>query len=157
MITLMPMHKNEFDAFLNENIVRYAEEKVKSGNWQADDSLERSRASFQKFLPNGLQSKDQYIFNIFDDEQDLKLGILWVEVKMDEPDHPAFIYDFVIDEQYRGKGFGKKTLLTLDEKLKEMGAKSVALHVFGYNTTAFELYKKMDYEVTNINMRKICQ
>ena len=35
-----------------------------------------------------------------------------------------------------------------------MGAESVALHVFVYNTTAFKLYKRMGYEVTNINMRK---
>jgi len=73
---------------------------------------------------------------------------------MDEANHPAFIFDFVINEQYRGKGFGKKTLLALDEKLEKMGATSIALHVFGYNTTAFELYKKMGYKVTNINMRK---
>jgi len=123
-----------------------------NGHWQVDDALVKSRAAFQRLLPNGLQSKDQYIFNIFDGEQNL--GILWVEVKMDEPGCPAFIYDFVIDESFRGKGFGKKALLALDEKLKEMGAKSIALHVFGHNTTAFELYRKMGYEVTNINMRK---
>ena len=154
MITLIPMEEIEFDTFFEDNIVRYAEENVRSGRWQQHEALEKSRASFEGFLPNGLQSKDQHIFNIFDDEQDLKLGILWVEVKMDEPHRPAFIFDFVIDEPYRGKGFGKKSLTVLDEKLKQIGAESVALHVFGYNTTAFELYKKMGYEVTNINMRK---
>lgn len=148
------MKQNEFDVFLEENIVRYADEKVKSGNWQAEDALERSRAEFKGLLPDGLQSKDQFIFDIYDGEQDLKIGILWVEVKMDEPHRPAFIFDFVIDEPYRGKGFGKRSLLALDEKLTQMGAESVALHVFGYNTNAFELYKKMGYEVTNINMRK---
>ncbi len=148
------MQYTEFNSFYEDNIVRYAKENINNEHWQADDALERSRAAFQRFLPNGLQSKDQYIFNIFDDEQDLKLGILWVEVKMDEPHRPAFIFDFVIDEPYRGKGFGKKSLTALDEKLKQMGAESVALHVFGYNTTAFELYKKMGYEVTNINMQK---
>jgi len=155
MIKLIPMQQNEFDTFFEGNIIRYAEENVNNGHWQADDALEKSRSAFLRFLPDGRQSKDQYIFNIFDDEQDSKIGILWVEVKMDEPDHPAFFYDFVIDEHYRGKGLGKKTLLVLDGKLKEMGAKSVALHVFGHNTTAFELYKKMGYEVTNINMRKV--
>ena len=155
MITLIPMLQNEFDSFLENNIIRYAEENVNNRHWQADEALERSRAAFQRFLPDGLQSKDQYIFNISYEEKDLKLGILWVEVKMDEPDRPAFVYDFVIDEQYRDKGFGKKALLMLDEKLKEMGAKSVALHVFGHNAIAFELYKKMGYEVTNINMRKV--
>ena len=154
MITLIPMEQGEFDIFLENNIVRYADENVNNGHWQAEDALERSRAAFQRFLPDGLQSKDQYIFNIFDDEQGSKIGILWVEVKMDEPHRPAFIFDFVIDEPYRGKGFGKKSLAALDEKLQQMGAESVALHVFGHNTTAFELYKKMGYEVTNINMRK---
>lgn len=154
MIRLIPMQQNDFDTFFEENIVRYAEEKVKSGNWQVEDALERSRAEFEGLLPDGLQSKDQYIFNIFDDEQESKIGILWVEVRMDEPHRPAFIFDFVIDESYRGKGFGKKSLTALDEKLKLMGVESVALHVFGYNTNAFELYKRMGYEATNINMRK---
>ena len=154
MIRLIPMQQNQFDAFLEDNIVRYAEENVNNGHWQKEDALEKSRAAFQRFLPDGLKSKDQFIFNILDDDQNLKLGILWVEVKMDEPHRPAFILDFVIDEPHRGKGFGKKSLAALDEKLKQMGAESVALHVFGHNTTAFELYKKMGYEVTNINMRK---
>ena len=154
MIRLIPMQQNDFDTFFEENIVRYAEEKVKSGNWQVEDALERSRAEFEGLLPDGLQSKDQYIFNIFDDEQESKIGILWVEVRMDEPHRLAFIFDFVIDESYRGKGFGKKSLTALDEKLKLMGVESVALHVFGYNTNAFELYKRMGYEATNINMRK---
>lgn len=154
MVTLIPMEQSEFEVFFEDNIVRYADENVNNGNWQAENALERSRAAFERFLPDGLQSKDQYIFNIFDDVQDLKLGILWVDVKMDEPHRPAFIFDFVIDEPYRGKGFGKKSLTALEEKLKQMGAESVALHVFGHNTTAFELYKKMGYEVTNINMRK---
>jgi len=155
MITLMPMEQSEFDTFLEENIVRYADENVKSGRWQQHEALEKSRASFQKFLPDGLQSRDQYIFNIFDNEQDLKIGLLWVEVKMDDPHRPAFIFDFILEEQFRGKGLGKKSLAALDEKLQQMGAESVGLHVFGYNTTAFELYKKMGYEVTNINMRKV--
>jgi len=154
MITLIPMEENEFDTFFEDNIVRYAEENVNNGHWQPQGALEKSRAAFQRFLPDGLRSKNQYIFNIFDEEQDLKLGILWVEVKMDEPHRPAFIFDFVIDEPYRGKGYGKKSLAALDEKLKQMGSESVALHVFGHNTTAFELYKKMGYEVTNINMLK---
>jgi len=154
MISLIPMEQSEFGTFLEENILRYARENVDNGRWQADEALERSRESFQRFLPDGLQSKDQYIFNIFDDEQSLKLGLLWVEVKMHEPNRPAFVFDFIIDEQYRGKGFGKKALIALDEKVQQMGAKSVALHVFSRNEIAFELYKKMGYEVTDINMRK---
>jgi len=155
MIILIPMENSEFDTFLEENVLRYAQENVDNGHWKADEALERSRAAFRDLLPDGLQSKNQYIFNIFDDKQGLKLGLLWVEVKMEEPNRPAFVFDFIIEEQYRGKGYGRQALFALDEKIQTMGARSVALHVFGSNEIAFGLYKKMGYEVTDINMRKI--
>jgi len=148
------MEQSEFATYFEDNIDRFAQENVDNGHWQAVEALEKSRLAFKGFLPEGLQSKDQYIFNIFDNEQGLKLGLLWVEVKMDEPGRPAFVFDFIIEEQYRGKGFGKKALFALDEILKEMDAKSVSLHVFGHNKTAFELYKKTGYEVTDFHMRK---
>ena len=155
MITLVPMEQSEFATYFEENIGRFAQENVDNGHWQAEEALEKSRVAFQGFLPEGLQSKNQYIFNIFDNDQGFKLGLLWVEVKMDEPGRPAFVFDFIIEEQYRGIGFGKKALFALDEILKEMGAKSVSLHVFGHNKTAFELYKKTGYEVTDFHMRKM--
>ncbi len=155
MIQLLPIEQADFEVFLEQEIIGYAEDKVKSGNWQAEDALEKSRKEFERYLPDGRHSKDQFVFTIFDDEAQRKLGVLWVQVKMDEPRREAFILDFVIDEQFRGKGYGKQALAALDEKLMEMGSESVGLHVFGHNTNAFELYKKMGYEVTNINMRKV--
>jgi ribosomal protein S18 acetylase RimI-like enzyme len=43
----------------------------------------------------------------------------------------------------------------MDEKLRSMDAESVALHVFGDNITAQELYKKMGFEITGMHMRKM--
>ena len=73
---------------------------------------------------------------------------------MDKTPRRAFGYDFELDEEYRGKGFGKQALAALDEKLRSMDVESMGLHVFAHNTTAFELYKKMGFEMTNIQMRK---
>jgi len=69
-------------------------------------------------------------------------------------DQKAFIYDFIIDESSRGKGYGKQALVALDEKLKSIEVQSVGLHVFGDNITAQELYKKMGYQITGIHMKK---
>lgn len=44
--------------------------------------------------------------------------------------------------------------MALDEKLKSMNVESVGLHVFGDYTTAQELYKKMGYQITGIQMKK---
>ncbi len=155
MIKLIPIEQADYDIFLEQEIMKYANDHVKNGNWHADEALEKSRAEFQHYLPDGPKSKDQFVLTIFNDETKQKLGVLWVQVKMDDPRREAFIFDFIIEEQFRGKGFGKQALIALDEKLIELGAESVGLHVFGHNTNAFELYKKMGYEVTNIQMRKV--
>src|SRR5512138_2400802 len=150
MIELVPMQQEDFEAYLERDIREYAEEHVRNGNWKSEEALERSRKEHQQLLPDGPRSKNQYLFSLVDPAGDRKLGILWVNIESKR----AFIYDFRIDESERGKGYGKQALTALDEKLKSMDVESVALHVFGDNITAQELYKKTGYEITGIHMRK---
>ncbi len=149
MVKLEPIQQEDFERFLEREIGNYADDHVRNGNWSSEGALERSRKEFEHYLPEGIHSKDQYIWSIVD-EDNHKIGVLWVEAK----DQGAFIYDFVIDEAFRGKGFGKQALAAMDEKLKAMNVESVALHVFGDNITAQELYKKMGFEITDMHMRK---
>ncbi len=149
MVKLEPMQQEDFEQFLEREIRGYAEDHVRNGNWSAEEALERSRGEFAQLLPEGMHSKDQYLYSIIT-EADQKIGVLWVQVK----DQKAFIYDFVIDGALRGKGYGKQALTAMDEELKSMQVKSVALHVFGDNITAQELYKKMGFEITGIHMKK---
>jgi ribosomal protein S18 acetylase RimI-like enzyme len=149
MITLEPIQQEDFDRMLDTEIRGYAEEHVRNGNWPAEGALERSKKEFDALLPDGIHSKDQYLWSLIDEDSS-KIGVLWVQVK----DQKAFIYDFVIDETFRGKGYGKQALMAMDEKLKAMNVESVGLHVFGDNIIAQELYKKMGYQITGIHMKK---
>jgi ribosomal protein S18 acetylase RimI-like enzyme len=149
MITLEPIQQEDFDRMIDTEIRGYAQEHVRNGNWPAEGALERSKKEFDALLPDGIHSKDQYLWSLLDEDSS-KIGVLWVQVK----DHKAFIYDFVIEEAFRGKGYGKQALIAMDEKLKAMNVESVGLHVFGDNITAQELYKKMGYQITGIHMKK---
>lgn len=149
MVTLVPMQQDDFEAFLEHGIREYAEDHVRNGNWPAEGAFERSKKEFEHYLPDGLDSRDQYLWSLLD-ETGNKIGVLWVQVK----DQKAFIFDFVIDEKFRGKGLGKQALAAMDEKLKSMNAESVALHVFGDNIVAQELYKKAGFQITGIHMKK---
>ena len=150
MVKLRPMEQADFEAYLEEGIQRYAQAHGEAGNWEPSQALEKSRKEHQQLLPDGLESRNQYLFSIID-ASDQKLGILWVNIENGR----AFIYDFRIDEAQRGKGYGKQGLMALDEKLKSMNVESVALHVFGDNITAQELYKKTGYQITGIHMKKV--
>lgn len=149
MVKLEPLQQEDFEPFLERQIRGYAEDHVRNGNWPAAEALERSRNEFEHYLPDGIHSKDQYLYSIIEGRGD-KIGVLWVQVK----DQKAFIFEFVIDEAYRGKGYGKQALAAMDEKLKSMDVESVGLHVFGDNIAAQELYKKVGYQITGIQMKK---
>ncbi len=142
------MQQADFDRVIENDIREYAADHVRNGNWPEEGSLERSRKEFETLLPQGVHTPNQYIWSLRDGDR--MIGYLWVEVK----DGKAFIYNFLIQEEYRGKGYGKQALAAMDEKLKSMNVRSVALHVFGDNITAQELYKKMGFEITNMHMQK---
>lgn len=154
MVALARIEQRDFEEFLEKAIHDYAQEKIISGNWMADEALEKSRAEFMSLLPDGLQTKDQFVYSVLDEDTNLSIGVLWVQVKMGEFHRKAFICDFVIQPEFRGNGFGKQALQALDKKLKEMGVTSVSLHVFAHNTNAITLYEKAGYKATNLYMGK---
>ncbi len=149
MVKLEPIQQEDFERFLEHEIGEYANDHVRNGNWSSEGALERSRKEFESLLPEGIHTKNQYARSIVDEDKN-KIGVLWVQVK----DQKAFIYDFIIDEAFRGKGFGKQALAAMDEQLKSMNIESVALHVFGDNIRAQELYKKDGFEITGMHMLK---
>lgn len=149
MVKLEPLQQQDFERFLEREIRNYAADHVRNGNWTAEGALERSRQAFEHYLPAGIHSQDQYLYSLVD-ELNNKVGVLWVQVK----EHKAFIFDFVIEEAFRGKGFGKQALAAMEAKLKSMNVESIGLHVFGDNIAAQELYKKAGFETTGIHMKK---
>jgi len=150
MVKLVPMQQADFEEYLEEDIQKYAQEHVRVGDWKPSEALAKSRKEHEQLLPDGLESKNHYLFTIVEADTGTKAGLLWVNVEGSR----AFIYDFVINETLRGKGYGKQTLMAMDEKLKSMNVESVGLHVFGDNVVAQELYKKMGFQITGIHMKK---
>ncbi len=80
--------------------------------------------------------------------------MIWFAVQADRPHPVAFIYDFVIFEEYRRRGYGEQALLTIEDKVRELGFDTISLHVFGHNRAAQTLYDKVGYAVTDLWMSK---
>ena len=151
MLKLIPITQLQFDAFLARSIPEYAAEHVRAGQWAESEALEKSRKEFEELLPEGLQTKDNYLYTLVD-EQNI-VGMIWMKVKTN-PSKIGFIYDVFIEEKFRGKGYGKSLMLLLEEKAREMQLKSLDLHVFGSNRVARNLYEGLGYETTNVLMSK---
>ena len=152
-ITLQPMQKSEFANYLKTSIPNYAEEKQRGENLTAEQAMKVANDSFDKLLPQGLETPDQFLFTVVD-EKKTAIGTLWFAKKSDGGKPHAWIFDIVLEPAARGKGYGKQLMTLLETEVKKVGLKSIGLHVFGHNTVAASLYEKSGFSVTNKIMRK---
>jgi ribosomal protein S18 acetylase RimI-like enzyme len=152
MSKLVPMTQIEYKVFLERTISEYAKDKVRAGDWAESEALERSRKEFLADLPQGIQTKNQYLYTLYDEDQ--SVGLIWLRANVDRPTKDGFILELYVDEKQRGKGYGKQAMLLIEEKARGLGLKSIGLHVFGVNKVARNLYEAVGYEVTSVNMSK---
>jgi ribosomal protein S18 acetylase RimI-like enzyme len=152
MSKLIPMTQPEYDEYLKHLIPDYAVENVRAGYWDESEALEKSRQQVESLLPQGLQTKDNYIYSLFDGDH--KVGMIWMKANIDRPGRDGFIFDVIVDERFRGKGYGKQIMALIEEKARELELKSIGLHVFAHNTVAKNLYESIGYETSSLNMTK---
>lgn len=146
------MTESEFDNFLERQTRAFAEEKVRSGAWPPAEALAMSERIFGKLLPRGLSSDGQYLFTVRDDAD--AVGYLWFEARRSGPLPEAYLYELLIFEGARRRGYGAQAMKQLEERVATLGLGRIALHVFGHNQAAQAPYRKLGYVVTDLNMAK---
>ena len=146
------MTQPEFDLFLERLIPDYAADNVRAGYWSESEALEKSRKQTMSLLSDGLQTKNHYLYTLYDDDE--AVGVIWLRAELNRPIKTGFIFDVVVEEKFRGKGYGRQIMLLVEEKARELGIKSIGLHVFAYNNVAKNLYESIGYEVSSLNMLK---
>ncbi len=153
-MNLVKMSQEDFDDFLSFSIKDYATDKIEAGTWSANEALKLSKDSFKQLLPDGRETKDEYLYSLIDDKSANKVGYLWVHLTMKAEKKAGFIYDFVILEAYRHLGYGTQALETLEKEALKLGIEEMGLHVFAHNKVARALYEKMGFLETDITMVK---
>jgi len=146
------MTQPEYDEYLKQLIPDYAADNVRAGYWDESEALEKSRKQLESLLPQGLQTKDHYIYNLVDGDQ--TVGMIWMRAQLDRAVKSGFIFDVMVDEKFRGKGYGKQIMFLIEEKARGLRLQSIGLHVFAYNKVAKNLYESVGYEISSLNMIK---
>ena len=114
-------------------------------------TFEDAEKDVRKFLPDGLSTEGHHIMNIEDNGE--VVGTIWYETR-DGVMREAYLRDIFIDENRRGRGYGKETMKVLEESAKKEGARRIQLNVFGFNSVGRNLYLKMGYLDAAITMMK---
>ena len=153
MFRLEPMAEAEYSTWRAASQRAYADEKVKAGNWKAEEAEALSAEAFEKLLPGGRETPGHELRAMRDDAGEW-VGHAWFTIEDREPGRVVFIYDIEVYEAHRRRGHARAALDAIDDYAREQGCIGVMLHVFGYNTPARELYRSHGYEETNVIMLK---
>lgn len=154
MIKLLNMSNEDFQQFYMNAVLEFAKEKIKAGAWAEEEAVKLSEEAFEKIIPKGLETDNIYFYTVLDTDTKIKVGYIWFKIFEHLAFREAFLFDILIYNEYQGKGYGKAAMMAFEEKSKDLKVDKLCLHVFGHNHRAYELYKKLGFEVTDLNMSK---
>jgi ribosomal protein S18 acetylase RimI-like enzyme len=154
LVGLVEMSEAAFREYRVKLSRDYAQDKVRAGVWSAEEAEDRAARELEELLPEGTATKGHFLYAVRDESIQATVGNLWLAVLDSSVGRSVWVYDIVIHEQFRRRGYGAITLGLLEEKARELGAGSVGLHVFGHNDAARALYEKSEYGTTSIVMSK---
>ncbi len=153
-VRLVEMEETPFRGYRRHLVRDYAADKVRAGAWARAEAEGRAARDVDGLLPEGPATQGQFLYSVRDDSTDAEVGTVWFALRNSGIGRSVWIYDIIINEDFRRRGYASRTLELVEERAKEVGAKSVELHVFGHNHGARALYEKMNYNETSITMAK---
>lgn len=147
-ITLRQMSDGEFDSFKVSSVKSFAAGNVTAGTWKESGAEDKAESMLKQLLPDGTVTAGHRFYTITCEQEDL--GTLWVFVQ----DRTAFLFDIMLEEKFRGMGHGRQTMSVMEKMLAHEGIGEIELHVFGHNTPARALYRKIGYIEIDVTMKK---
>jgi ribosomal protein S18 acetylase RimI-like enzyme len=153
-ITLRPATEEEFAGWRARQMADYAAEIAASGSLPPEAAREKAERDTTTALPAGVHTPGQWIFRLLAGEQ--PVGWLWLGAPPPGGDPAmAWVYSVEVEEQSRGRGYGRAAMLLAEEEARSRGMTSVGLNVHGSNKPALSLYESLGYEVMTQQMRKL--
>ena len=153
-ISLVELDDAPYRAYRDHLVRDYAADKVRAGAWSESEAQIRAAKDVDGLLPEGPATQGHFLYSVREDAADAEVGTVWFALRDSGVGRYVWIYDIIINESFRRRGYASRTLELVEVRAKELGAKSVELHVFGHNQGAQALYAKVGYSVTSITMAK---
>lgn len=153
MVSLKEMPEADFDRFVEDCCASYKQDKIRANGYTDAEAQKIVERDFSEILPQGFHTKDNFFFNVINEDSQ-KVGTIWYRVQGANDNRKAFLLDILIDEAFRGQGFGKVAMRLLEQQAKSQGLKAIGLHVFGFNEVAIRLYESLGYRTTDLTMEK---
>jgi len=152
-VVLRPMLPDEFVTYLDWAIDDYAAELERNVKATGEAAQVASRASYDSLLPDGLATLGHTLLVAMDPNGGERVGVLWFGPSTDDP-AMAWIYDIMVDEEKRGRGWGRAIMRAFEGEARARGFARAGLNVYGDNHVARRLYESLGYVETARQLHK---
>lgn len=142
-LVVTPMTPERFTSFAAASEAAFAEDLAASGRYSPEDAVVESHRQMELELPDGVESDGQELFTAH--VGDAEVGVLWIGIRRRGGRPHGFILDIEVAEDQRRKGYGRDLMLAAEQEAARLDADSIGLHVFGFNTSAINLYESLGY------------
>lgn len=142
-VRLDVMTEDEYNEYVPYVVSDYAERNVRAGTWPSAGSLKRAREDFDRLLPQGHLSTDNYLYTARDPDTETNVGNLWYAMRGAGDERNAFILNMEVSNQLRGKGYGRAMLEACARSAVSRGAKSLGIQVLGPDESSRRLFRSV--------------
>ncbi|MBO4637081.1 MAG: GNAT family N-acetyltransferase [Clostridiales bacterium] len=146
MIILRKMNDKEFENFKAYSIKDYASDMLKERDISEEEAMNSAAEEFNDILPDGLNTENCFPMVIEDPGNRKDVGRIWYGYEDNGGVRQVFLFDLLIDEDERRKGYAAKALAEMERKAREDGCGISSLYVWEHNAPAYDLYVKCGYE-----------
>lgn len=151
-VRLRPIGDDEFARWLPEVRDGYVRDMVVNGGVSEERARAKAFKDVEQLFPDEKPSADQVVLVIEADGS--TVGDLWLAEREVNLERSLWIYGVRVDEEYRGRGYGKAAMLHAEAEARRRGLDHVAFMVFGGNEVARSLYRSLGYVETAVFMSK---
>ena len=141
-----PMTEAELTRYFDTAVEDFADETMQADPLQSrEDALARSRRMYDAILPEGVATRGHDFLVALDVEDGRRIGMTWLF----HEDGAGFVYDVVVDEAERGRGYGRALMDAAAAHCRRLDLRVLGLNVFAHNHVARAMYDALGYAVVD--------
>jgi ribosomal protein S18 acetylase RimI-like enzyme len=143
-VKFSPVPQSSFETWKEASVKRYRDEKVRAGVWERSQAQSLAEKEYAQVLPGGMSTTGHQFSLIEDLSTGTTIGSIWFQlIKARSPQ--VQLWDILIEEEYRRKGYGVSAMMMLESESRRLGAVKISLGVFALNEAAVKLYERIGF------------
>ncbi|MEU8813626.1 GNAT family N-acetyltransferase [Actinoplanes sp. NPDC048796] len=144
-IELVPLTPADLDRRMPAMTAQFANALAEHHGFAAEEARRESERQTRSMLPDGVATEGQLLCKGVAGGEEV--GFLWISLPGTTFTTMAWISEIEVAEQHRSKGYGSAMIRAGEAALAARGVGRVGLHVFGHNTGARRLYRRLGYRL----------